>query len=406
MNTYRAELDFLISILRNFHINTHFIRGGKPDRQKIDMGIREYLKMENDYNTLFSFRLISENTVCKITDTFFCNYIFLVLPFQPTQTALVIGPFTNISITKQMLLHAAEKYSIPPAAFSQIEKYYTNIPVITNESTLFAIINAFGEKLWGSLENFSVKSVKHTVLQEELNKTVQILKEPTHEDTNLSLKILESRYAKENELLEAVAKGLVNKAELMISNTSYAQIEQRISDPIRSLKNYTIVLNTLLRKAAEKGGVHPLQIDMISSGYAKRIELTNSIEAIGSLQREMVKGYTLLVRDNSVKSLSPPIKQIILHIEHDLTADLSLKKFAEMLSINPSYLSSLFKRETGLTLTEYVTKKRMEHATELLKDTKLQIQTVAQQCGILDVNYFTKAFKKLTGKTPSEYRKE
>ena len=75
-----------------------------------------------------------------------------------------------------------------------------------------------------------------------------------------------------------------------------------------------------------------------------------------------------------------------------------------MLNVNASYLSKLFKKETGITLTEYVAKKRIEQAAFLLTSTNLQIQTVAQNCGIYDVNYFTKLFKKHTGKTPKEYR--
>lgn len=368
------------------------------------MGIREFLGMEKDYNSLFSLKTAPTNTIYKITDTFYCCYVFIILPDQPTQTTLVIGPFTNMDITKQMLLQAAEEYDTPAAVFSQIEKYFTNIPVLTNESTLFAILNTFGEKLWGSLENFSIEYAKHTAAKAEIEKVFKSLHTNKSEDTNLSIQALEMRYAKENALLDAVSKGMVNKAELMIATPSQTRPEQRISDPIRSFKNYTIILNTLLRKAAEKGGVHPLHIDTVSSDFAKRIELINSIASGGELQREMVKSYATLVRNHSVKAFTPPVKQIILHIEHDLTADLSLKKFAQMLNINPSYLSALFKKETGLTLTDFVNKKRMERAAELLSGTSLQIQTVAQQCGILDVNYFTKTFKKFSGQTPTAYK--
>jgi len=56
------------------------------------------------------------------------------------------------------------------------------------------------------------------------------------------------------------------------------------------------------------------------------------------------------------------------------------------------------------TVSEYVRYKRIEHAKYLLGTTHLQIQTVAQHCGIMDVQYFLKAFKKEVGKTPKEYR--
>lgn len=404
--TCQAELDLLINILRNFHINTVFLTEGAELQAKADLGLRDFLGMKSDYENLFSIKNIESNTVYKITDTFYCCYIFIVLPDRPEKTALVIGPFTNIEITKQMLLQAAEDYDIIPEVFSQIEKYFTNIPVLTNESTLFAILNAFGERLWGSIENFRIKSAKQTASKAEIEKNFKRLNAQPSEDANLSIQTLEMRYAKENDLLDAVAKGMVNKAELMLSDTSRTKPEQRIADPVRSFKNYTIILNTLLRKAAEKGGVHPLHIDTLSSDFAKRIELINSLEAGAALQKEMARSYATLVRDHSVKQYTHPVRQIILNIEYDLTADLTLKKFARMLNLNPSYLSALFKKETGMTLTDFVTKKRIEHAADLLSSTGLQIQTVAQQCGILDVNYFTKAFKKVYKVTPSEYRRK
>ena len=105
-----------------------------------------------------------------------------------------------------------------------------------------------------------------------------------------------------------------------------------------------------------------------------------------------------------MKNYSPLVQRVITIIDSDLTADLSLRKQAQLLNVNASYLSALFKKETGLTLTEYVSKKRVEQAAFLLRSTGQQIQTVAQNCGIYDVNYFTKIFKKITGKTPKEYR--
>ena len=105
-----------------------------------------------------------------------------------------------------------------------------------------------------------------------------------------------------------------------------------------------------------------------------------------------MKGYSLLVR------------KILVRIDSDLTADLSLKAQADFLKVNSSYLSTLFKKETGTTLTEYVNRKRVEHGIFLLNTTHMQIQAIAQCCGIPDVNYFTKTFKKIVGKTPKEYR--
>jgi len=78
---------------------------------------------------------------------------------------------------------------------------------------------------------------------------------------------------------------------------------------------------------------------------------------------------------------------------------------AQLQGINASYLSSLFRRETGQTVTDYVNRKRIRLAMRLLGTTKLQVQTVALRCGISDVNYFSKLFRKYTQRTPKEYRR-
>lgn len=92
-------------------------------------------------------------------------------------------------------------------------------------------------------------------------------------------------------------------------------------------------------------------------------------------------------------------------IDSDISANISLQILAEKQGITPEYLATVFKKETGKTLMEYVRDKRMQRALYLLNTTNLQIQTIAMHCGIMDVQYFSKVFKKETGKTPKEYRK-
>ena len=103
---------------------------------------------------------------------------------------------------------------------------------------------------------------------------------------------------------------------------------------------------------------------------------------------------------------SPPIRKALLYVESSIGGELTLSRLASEIGLNPSYLSDLFKKETGRTLTEHVNLLRISRARRMLRETTLQVQAVAQNCGIHDVNYFSKVFKKYTGKTPLQYRKE
>ena len=95
---------------------------------------------------------------------------------------------------------------------------------------------------------------------------------------------------------------------------------------------------------------------------------------------------------------------MVNYIDFNYQEDLSLKKIADLFSISPSYLSALFKKETGSTLTEYINNKRIDISVSLLNTTDSSIQNVAAQVGFLDVNYYTRIFKKLKGISPSAYR--
>ena len=143
----------------------------------------------------------------------------------------------------------------------------------------------------------------------------------------------------------------------------------------------------------------------IISDFATKIEQIASLKNVSSLMREMFCSYCRLVCKHSTQNLLPVVQKTMLLIDSDLSAELSLHVLAKHQKISPGYLSTVFKKETGKTVSEYIREKRIKHAMYLLNTTNLQIQTVALHCGIMDVQYFSKIFKKQTGKTPKEYRR-
>lgn len=217
------------------------------------------------------------------------------------------------------------------------------------------------------------------------------------------LQQLELRYEAENQLMEIVRKGQWQKVQPIINDLPRSVLEKRI-DPVRDARNYSIILNTLMRKAAEQGGAPLIHLDRLSSEFALRIERTNHWDHFLKLWQELIEHYCHLVRKHAAKHYSPLVQKVVSRIELDLTADLRLSSIAKGLNVNASYLSNLFRQETGQTLTDYVTAKRMEHGANLLKTTRLPISVVAQRCGISDDNYFAKIFKKYSAMTPTQYR--
>jgi AraC-like DNA-binding protein len=344
------------------------------------------------------FGKVKEGTVYRYKDPFGCKYIYFIMPGE-NDFVFLIGPFLTKAYTTEKVMEIAEKYSIDATSLSDIEDYLKSLPIVPESHYIFGMVEAYCELIWG--DSFSVFDMQ----LEESYVLPQRNEEEEHTNTLFAYDFIEKRYSLESELMESVSKGQLHKAELLFSSIGDSSFEKRLSDPIRNLKNYCIIMNTLLRKAAQNGGVHPYYLDKQSGSFALKIENANSVAGIRELMGDMYRSYCMLVKKHATAKFSSPVAKTISIIDSDLSAPLSLSYLASTQGVSPSYLSSIFKKETGQTVTEHINSKRMEKAKGLLRSTHLQVQTVSQHCGILDVQYFTKLFKKYTGMTPLEYRK-
>ena len=98
------------------------------------------------------------------------------------------------------------------------------------------------------------------------------------------------------------------------------------------------------------------------------------------------------------------IPMVLEYVNRNYSKDISLKDVAKSVNLSYNYLSKVFKEEIGKSFIDYLTELRMEKSMKLLSNRSLSIKEICQQIGYNDPNYYCKAFKKLTGKTPTEYR--
>lgn len=100
-----------------------------------------------------------------------------------------------------------------------------------------------------------------------------------------------------------------------------------------------------------------------------------------------------------------PVEEIVAYLEEHFNEGISLEQVSGMVGFNPSYFSTLFKKEMGQNFLEYLTFIRIGHAQQILSDSSKSIVDVAEACGYSDTKHFSKQFKKQTGLTPAKYRK-
>ncbi len=185
-----------------------------------------------------------------------------------------------------------------------------------------------------------------------------------------------------------------------------AELQGHLSnDPIRNLK-YLFVINTgLASRFAVEGGLSVETSYAISDLYIQKMDNLNTIEEIKELQQEMFYHYTNQVSLSKKEAIySKPIVQCMEYIEKHLTETIHLTDLASYVHLNANYLSSLFKNETSMTYSSYITKTRIEVARNMLKHTEYSYSQIASSLAFSSQSHFTKVFREQTGITPSKYR--
>ena len=392
------ELELLRATLRKSRLRTQVVA---PEELERALDFSENAEDAGEPTRRHALPAPAPRTLYQLSGDSGLCYLYLLLG-QSQRSVLLIGPYLSSPRSREEILEIGEKNSISPKRRQYLEEYYDSLPVLPDGDGVRFLINTFCERMWDS-PSFAIVSASDSSLAPVLP--------PSNGNTGdefgdllINMKALERRYAFENELMEAVSLGQIHREHQLVSSFSDSLFEKRIPDSIRNAKNYAIIMNTLLRKAAEKGGVHPVYLDRVSSAFAHQIESITSLQENAALMKEMFRSYCRLVRKHTMKRYSPLVQKTVLLIESDLSANLTTGALAESQSVSLGHLCEVFKKETGKTVSEYVRERRIRHAAHLLTTTNLLVQTVALHCGIMDVQYFSKLFKQETGMTPKEYR--
>lgn len=401
---YQPQLIFLRQVLKNMNISSCIL--DNPTElipPEIDLQLRSYLFKLDNYAAFLqnSVNQATHKTLYRFFDEYCCNYIFLRFP--ESQRYFFVGPYLLSLPSKQWIIDKLQQLNLPMEKAEWMNLYYSSLPIIEDENLLLTMINTFATHLWGTSDQYTMEYVDYAIHDRQASVPyVPIYGEGF--ENSIELNTLEQNYANENQLIEAISKGKLHLVTAAASTVLNNGTDRRLADSLRERKNNLIILKTLLRKAAEYGGVHPWHIHNLSAYYADLIENSRTIKQTISLQEEMIRQYCLLVKRHSLNQYSYYVGQTITLVQYDLTADLRLQTIAARLNVNSSYLSRLFHQEYGCTLTQFINSQRVDRGMLLLHQTDKSVQDIAYECGVQDVNYFIKLFKKQTGLTPMQFR--
>lgn len=393
-------LPFVQNLLENNRIPVHFVTLPCENITWLDGGLRADILPDYTTGSAQKFlNQIKEKTIYHVRDTFQCCYTILRMP--SCSDLMVCGPVLFEEMRPSRLNSIAARAQLPQELYPVLQGYYLSLASFPVPAFYYSIFLTLGNTLFG--EN------QYKTIYQDLNEMDEWYESYSQHyrregDSMMNIEMIEMRYALEAQLLDAVFNGNEAKAMALVSKLSTVALPIRLADELRDYKDYTITFNTLFRKKAEEAGVHPIHIDLCSNQHVQLIEQITNKDQCHTVWPRITLNYCRLIRKHTLRNYSLLTQKIITCINSDLTADLSLKTMSEWLNVNASYLSTLFKREVGIPLTDFVNRQRIEQAKKLLIATELPTKTIAHQCGIPDIYYFSRLFKKRTGVTPKLYR--
>lgn len=131
----------------------------------------------------------------------------------------------------------------------------------------------------------------------------------------------------------------------------------------------------------------------------------NLLKILANLARhydEALNAKELPIKMENIGHLEHSMNYILSHLEQNLTLD----ELAKEAGMSRSYYSTMFKMLNGVSVWTYITNQRISKAQYMLEKSDLSIIDISEKCGFSNISNFNRAFKKITGKTPREYRKE
>lgn len=342
---------------------------------------------------------ISSHIGYFITEAF--SYYGLV---NSGHTKIIFGPSRQIPFSEQELRMQAFLADVPQPDMDAFIAGMKNIIPMPLESVLqmLCTINFVlnGEKL--ELKDIAI----HDGEQEQLKAFLH----QKHAERPLLTAMADevqfhNTYEVEQAMLGIVRRGDTSALRKWLASVPAVRGGVLAADQLRQIKNTFVVTTTLVSRAAIRGGLDSNDALSLSDSYIQRCELLDSPDRITNLQYHMVLEYTEQVeRVRLGKRPSKLATAVANYVQHHMSEAITAENIAKELYMSRPHLSSKFKEETGMTLTDFILKEKAEEAKRLLRYTDKTAAAIGVYLGFSSQGHFTRVFNKYAGITPREYR--
>ena len=179
-------------------------------------------------------------------------------------------------------------------------------------------------------------------------------------------------------------------------------LDDKLIEPLNSghLMISPEIKDTVKEQCEQLAGVYAAEIDESESKITGQIK--KKIILLQFIHELWKKGFIV---ENDTTGRNTVEKEMVSYIQQNYTGKILLREFGEQFHLSEKYISRYFKEHFHITLSQYVTYLRLEHAKQMLQETDISVTEVAMQSGYQNISYFIRSFKKMYGVSPLKYRK-
>ena len=281
------------------------------------------------------------------------------------------------------------------------EKYPSCSIIITTAHDEFELAH---KAIKLNIEDYLLKPIRRNKIVESIKKFCLDKTDSTLDKYNEKIHSIISSIIQEKYLLSLThAEELI---DLIYENSSdniqniWTIVNQSAGIIYSDIDNFKITNKTAIKK-----GLLNIETNrkIYSNKYILKLHFINFIKLI---IKELLDIKNKYIENTSGVSTFINIDDIIAYIHINIDQSFSLDETAKFFNISPYYLSRIFKKQTGLNFTKYISILKINISKELLAHTDMQIINIALDLGYREANYFSKVFKNIVGITPSNYREE
>ncbi len=176
-------------------------------------------------------------------------------------------------------------------------------------------------------------------------------------------------------------------------------------NPLRNEQYHFVIGIGLATRFCIQGGLDAEEAYTLSDIYIQRADRLRSVDEIRILKNEALLDFTFRMKVLQKRRIhSKPILLATEFIEKHLTEEINVQKVAEAILLHPDYLSRTFKKNMGITMTDYIKKRRIEVSCHMLLESNASCTQISSFLGFSSCSHYIESFKKFYTITPQEYR--